>query len=150
MGSARADAPQLCPALEPLDFEALVAPEVSGYARAHLCLYRWWRRRCSQGQNTLGQAQMLKLMDRGGLLGAGALFQDRVSAELWLSRLWRDVTGGAFGLNLPQFVGVAGKLGQMLVGDVGTGAVDATDVSGLGHIEGVLEFVNRIGPCDAD
>jgi len=146
LGHTRTDAPDRCPALEALDFEALAAPEVTEYAQAHLSLYRCWRRSCGGSQDTLGQAQMLKLLERGNLIGSGGgtLWTDKVACQLWLSRIWRTAAEGAFGLNLPQFVTLVGRIGQMLI--VGGTAADPEDAEDSSHIGGVLEFVRR-GLC---
>merc|ERR1712118_476158 len=47
----RADAPERCPCLEALDFDALALPEVYEYARAHYALYRAWSRSLGPGQS---------------------------------------------------------------------------------------------------
>jgi len=145
--SARPDAPERCPALEALDFAKSAAPEVTEYAEAHLQLYRCWARSCGQEKESLGQLQLLKLVERGGLVGPGALFQDRVAAQLWVSRVWRDLAEGAYGLNLPKFVHLAGRIGRMLL--EGTQA-DADDGDGgQGLRAGAMEFVGR-GLCSTD
>jgi len=66
-----------------------------------------------------------------------------VTAQLWISRVWRDMTGGAFGLNLPQFVGFARRIGQLLLGSADT---DDGEEDSPSHLECVLEFVSR-GLC---
>merc|ERR1712107_609937 len=128
--------PEACPAFEPVDFQAHTAPLVVEFAQAHLALYRCWLRTCGQSQDTLGQAQMLKLLERSGLAGAGCLFPDRVVAQLWLSKEMRVLTEGAFGLNLPQFVALASHIGLKLLG----AATD--DGEGPSLIEGVIAAVN--------
>lgn len=134
--AVRPDEPSRCPALEALEFHRLVAPRVWEYMEAHLALFRCWSKGCGQGREQLGQAQVLRLLERGGLVGAGCIFSDRVSAQLWLSRMWRDIAGGTFGLSLPQYVILVGKIGQMLAGDTdGEGSVSP--------IAGVLECVSR-------
>lgn len=135
----RLDAPQSCPALEAVDFESFAAPRVAEYAQAHLALYRCWLRACGQSQETLGQVGMLKLLERGAMIGPGALFPDRVAAQLWMSREWRDVAEGAFGLNLPQFVVLAGKLGCRLLGNQGASGADDEE-AGPSSVDGVIEF----------
>jgi len=135
-----------CPALEILDFEALVAPDVTQYARAHLTLYRCWCRNCGQNQDTLGQAQMLRLIERGGLTAPGSLWPDKVAAQLWLTRVWRGLSEGAFGLNLTQFVVMAGWIGQMLAGEIAPHATELELENGPSRISGVLEFVSH-GLC---
>merc|ERR1719498_810672 len=114
-----------------LNLDELAAPRCVEYARAHLSLYRWWVRSCRQGKNTLGQEKVLRQLDRKGFVGSseGSLFHDRVSAQLWLSKMWRDMADG-FGLNIPQFIELAGKIGRMSLG------YDADDVEGLSHISG--------------
>jgi len=143
--AVRPDAPERCPAMEALDFEALAAAEVAEYAQAHLALYRCWRRSCGASQDTLGQERMLKLIERGSLIGAGGLFPDKVTAQIWFSRIWRDVAEGAFGLRLHQFVRLVGRLGRMLAEGPAALAADAAaeDADGSRRIEGVLEFVRR-------
>lgn len=140
--AVRGDAPDRCPALETLDFEALAAPEVMEYAKAHLALYRCWVRSCGQGKGTLGQAQMLRLMERVSMVGHGCVFADRIGAQLWVSRMWRDIAPGSFGVNLPQFVTMASKLGRML-----NGIPDAEKEGGPDwqtQREGLVEFVFRL------
>lgn len=134
---ARQDAPERCPALVPIDFEESAAPRALEFSQAHLHLYRWWARSCGQGKNTLGQEKVLRQLERNGLVGSGAgqIFPDRVSAQLWLSKQWRDLADGAYGLNVPQFMELAGKIGRMLTG------IDADDVDGLSHISGILEYM---------
>jgi len=136
--TVRPDACGSCPALDPLDFDCLAAEGVSEYAKAHLSLYRCWLRWCGQGQDTLGQAPMLKLIERIGLVGQGATFPDRVTAQLWLSKEWRDTAGGAFGLSLPQFVALVGRIGCRMLGSQG----NDEELDGPSHVEGVVNFVN--------
>lgn len=136
----RPDAPERCPALLPLDIEALVESELIEYVAAHLSLYRCWRRSCASSQGTLGQVQFVKLVERAGLVGTGAVFADRIAVQLWVQKAWREIDG-AYGVNLPQFVSVAGRLGKMLLGD----PIDE-DGETASHIQGVLEFVRR-GLC---
>jgi hypothetical protein len=133
----RPDAPERCPALSALDLEELAAPQALQYAQAHLQLYRWWFRTCGQGKNTLGQEKVMRLLERKGFVGTSAksLFPDRVTAQLWLSRIWREMSDGNFGLNVPQFVDLAGRIGRMLSG------FDADDVDGFSHVAGVLEYM---------
>jgi len=135
----RHDAPERCPCLEALDFEDLVIPEVSEYARAHFDLYRIWLRSCGPGQSSVGQAQMLKLLERRGLVGAGQLFAERIEAQLWLTKVWRTAADGAFGLDLPQFVRIASWLGAMMRGEEVEVQSERAPVSGL------LEFVRSGG-----
>eukprot|EP00747_Dinoflagellata_sp_TGD_P068004 gnl/TRDRNA2_/TRDRNA2_155526_c0_seq3.p1 gnl/TRDRNA2_/TRDRNA2_155526_c0~~gnl/TRDRNA2_/TRDRNA2_155526_c0_seq3.p1 ORF type:complete len:162 (+),score=29.67 gnl/TRDRNA2_/TRDRNA2_155526_c0_seq3:223-708(+) len=137
--AVRPDMPSRCPAFERLDLAELAAAEVVEYAEAHLKLYRCWRRCCGPSQDTLGQVQALKLFERGGLIGS--TFPDRVAAQLWISRVWRSAADGNFGLNLPQFVRFAGRLGRMLAG--GAWSEDDDDA---GLTAGVIEFVGR-GLC---
>eukprot|EP00931_Biecheleriopsis_adriatica_P102914 TRINITY_DN77817_c0_g1_i1.p1 TRINITY_DN77817_c0_g1~~TRINITY_DN77817_c0_g1_i1.p1 ORF type:complete len:1398 (-),score=286.85 TRINITY_DN77817_c0_g1_i1:2-4168(-) len=138
--AVRTDAPDRCPALEPIDFDELAAPEVFEFAKVHLALYRWWAKSCSQGRDSIGQAQVLRMLEKCFLVGCdGALFPDRVSAQLWLSRIWRDLASGNFGLNLPQFIQLAGKLGVMLLGDEAA----QEEVSRPHHVPGILEFWRR-------
>jgi len=134
---ARRDAPERCPAFVPLEFEELGAPACLQYAQAHLTLYRWWVKSCGQGKHSLGQEKVLRLLERKGLVGTGAgeLFHDRVTAQLWLSKVWRDMSDGTFGLNIPQFIELAGKIGRMLSG------FETDDVDGLSHIGGVLAYM---------
>lgn len=148
MEAVRADAPERCPALEALDFDVLAASEVCEYAHSHLALWRCWRRNCGTSQDTLGQAQMLKILERSNLVGnAGdAVFPDKVAAQLWLLRVWRKASDGAFGLRLPQFVELIGKLGCMLLSGGLAADEDLSEASEHGRIEGVLEFVRR-GLC---
>merc|ERR1712060_58101 len=91
------------------------APDVLEYAKIHLALYRSFVKGCGAGRDSLGQAQVLKMVEKAGLIGdSQALWQDRVSSQLWLSRVWRELAPGVFGLNLPQFVVLAGRIGRML------------------------------------
>eukprot|EP00927_Polykrikos_kofoidii_P030196 TRINITY_DN26020_c0_g1_i1.p1 TRINITY_DN26020_c0_g1~~TRINITY_DN26020_c0_g1_i1.p1 ORF type:complete len:1011 (+),score=158.42 TRINITY_DN26020_c0_g1_i1:300-3035(+) len=139
--AVRSDAPDRCPALEIVDFASLAEPQVVRYARAHLALYRMWTRNCGQGRDSLGQPQMLRLMERLNLVGQGALFSDRIAAQLWLSRMWREVASGAYGLNLPQFVGLVGRLGRMILGiSEAEGEVDPQT-----QRSGMLEIASRAG-----
>jgi len=134
----RCDAPaEQCPAFIPLDFKELAAPRCLQYAQAHLALYRWWVKSCGQGKASLGQEKVLRLLEKKGLLGAGEsnLFPDRVAGQLWLSKMWRDMSDGTFGLNIPQFIELAGKIGRLLSG------FDAEDVEGCSHISGVLAYM---------
>jgi len=149
--TVRPDAPERCPALEPIDFEDLVAPEVWEYAQAHLSLYRWWVRSCGNGRDSLGQAQVQRLLEKSGLIGesGGAVFPDRISCQLWLSRVWRELAPGAFGLNLPQFVLLCGRIGQMLEGTPKPDEDDDDDCapsSRQSHLKGVLAFTRK-GLC---
>lgn len=144
--AVRPDAPERCPALEAIDFPTMAAAEVTEYAEAHLTLYRCWSRSCGQGKESLGQLQLLKLLERGGLVGPGALFADRVSAQLWVSRVWRDVAEGAYGLNLPKFVHLAGRIGNMLLEGM---RADAEEPTGARLRAGAVEFVSR-GLCSTD
>lgn len=137
--ATRPDAPEKCPAMVALDFEELAAPEVIEYARAHLSLYRFWTRSCGPGKETLGQAQMVRLVERGGLVGSGGIFADKVTAQLWFARNWRDAAGGAFGLNLPQFVTLVGRLGAMMA----SGGAGEEDPNRQKVIAGVMEFMSR-------
>ena len=59
---------------------------------------------------------MLKLLERRGFVGPEKLFSERISAQLWLTKVWRVAADGAFGLDLPQFVRLASHLGMMLDG----------------------------------
>lgn len=138
--AVRPDAPGRSPALEALHFDELVAPDVLEYARAHLSIYRCWSRNCGM-QETLGQAQVLKLLERGGVVSD--VFQDKVSAQLWLTRIWRSAAVGAFGLSFPRFVCLASRIGKLLIAgcDAPEDEEDAPS-----HIQGVLEFVRR-GLC---
>lgn len=138
----RPDAPERCPAFMQLDFEELAAPRCWEYAQAHLLLYRWWVKACGQGKQSMGQEKIMRLFERKGLVGAGegTLFRDRVSAQLWLSKIFRDMSDGSFGLNIPQFIELAGKIGRMLLG------FDADDVDGISHISGVLAYMSH-GLC---
>jgi len=141
--AVRPDAPDRCPALVALDFASLAAPKVLEYARAHLSLYRWWSKSCGQGKNTLGQEKLMRQLERRGCIGGkeeDSLFPDRVTAQLWLSKKWRDMTDGNYGLNLPQFVELAGKVGRMLEG------FDPEDVEAVSHFSGVLQYMGR-GLC---
>lgn len=138
----RQDAPDRCPALEAINFEALAAPEVLEYAKSHLLLYRLWTRGCGTGRDSLGQAQVMKMFEKGGLVGDGnSLWSDRVTAQLWLSRVWRELAPGVFGLTLPQFVTLAGRIGRML--QSGGVAVDQEPLPSKPFIPGVLEFTRR-------
>merc|ERR1719401_984224 len=114
----RPDAPDRCPAFVTLDFEELASPRVLEYAQAHLQLYRWWVKSCGQGKNSLGQEKVMRLLERKGYVGSSVrcLFPDRVTAQLWLSKLWREMTEGNFGLNVPQFIDFAGRLGCRMLG----------------------------------
>eukprot|EP00929_Paragymnodinium_shiwhaense_P028761 TRINITY_DN16604_c0_g1_i1.p1 TRINITY_DN16604_c0_g1~~TRINITY_DN16604_c0_g1_i1.p1 ORF type:complete len:1298 (-),score=348.24 TRINITY_DN16604_c0_g1_i1:93-3986(-) len=151
--ATRPDAPERCPALEHLDLEALAAEPVLEYAKAHLQTYRVWRRNCGTGRDTLGQAQMLRLMEKLDMVGPGSLFQDRIAAQLWLSRIWRDVAMGSYGLNLPQFVAMAGRLGRMINGE-DKAQVDMEFHDGgckrnlEAQREGLLEFISRGGDAE--
>lgn len=138
----RPDAPERCPAFMQLDFQELAAPKCWEYAQAHLLLYRWWAKSCGQGKQ-MGQEKIMRLFERKGLVGAGegTLFRDRVSAQLWLSKIFRDMSDGSFGLNIPQFIELAGKIGRMLSG------FDADDDDGISHISGVLAYMSN-GLCD--
>lgn len=139
----RPDAPDRSPGFMHLDFEELAAPRCWEYAQAHLLLYRWWAKSCGQGKQSMGQEKMMRLFERKGLVGAGGLpyiFHDRVSAQLWLSKMFRDMSDGSFGLNIPQFIELAGKIGRMLLG------FDADDVDGISHISGVLAYMSH-GLC---
>lgn len=138
----RPDAPERCPAFMQLDFEELATPRCWEYAQAHLLLYRWWVKACGQGKQSMGQEKIMRLFERKGLVGAGegTLFRDRVSAQLWLSKIFRDMSDGSFGLNIPQFIELAGKIGRMLLG------FDADDVDGISHISGVLAYMSH-GLC---
>lgn len=140
--AARRDAPEQCPAFMPLDFQELAASKVLDYSQAHLALFRWWAKSCGQGKHSLGQEKVLRLLERKGLVssGEGSLFHDRVNAQLWLSKMWRDMSDGTFGLNIPQFIELAGKIGRMLAG------FDADDVEGFSHISGVLTYMAK-GLC---
>lgn len=137
----RSDAPGRCPALEVLDTEELVLPDVAEYAQAHLALYRIWLRGCGASQDSMGQAQLMKLLERRGFVGPGMLFSDRVAAQLWLSKTWRVAAEGAFGLDFVQFVCVCGRLGDLLAGDGAGRDATATGPS----ISGLLEFMRRAG-----
>lgn len=141
----RLDAPERCPCLEELDFEALVIPDVREYARAHFDLYRSWVKSCGPGQSTLGQAQMLKLLERRGFVGPGLLFGERLAAQLWLTKVWRVAAESAFGLDLGQFVRLASRLGLLLRGEDEKDGADIDKVA----VGGVLEFV-RAGGAGAD
>lgn len=139
----RPDAPNQCPALDELDFDALAADQVSEYASAHLMLYRHWYRACGASQDTLGQAPALKILERAGLLGPNGSFPDRLAAQLWLSREWRGLTNGEFGLTFPQFIVFAGKIGCRRLGEDGGNEDD-----GPSHVDGLLAFegaMNRGG-----
>lgn len=140
--AARPDAPDRCPAFVALDFEELASPRVLEYAQAHLQLYRWWVKTCGQGKNSLGQEKVMRLLERKGFVGSAVkcLFPDRVTAQLWLSKLWREMTEGNFGLNVPQFIDFAGRVGRMLLG------MDSDDSESLSHISGILEYVAQ-GLC---
>eukprot|EP00928_Gymnodinium_smaydae_P045553 TRINITY_DN30359_c0_g1_i1.p1 TRINITY_DN30359_c0_g1~~TRINITY_DN30359_c0_g1_i1.p1 ORF type:complete len:785 (+),score=170.24 TRINITY_DN30359_c0_g1_i1:301-2655(+) len=144
--AVRPDAPARCPALDALDCEVLAAEGVNAYARSHLAAYRCWVRSCGQSQDTLGQVQMLKLLERGGMIGAGASFPDRVAAQLWLSREWRDVALGAFGVTFPQFVALLSRLGRRLVG---SGEAKEEEGEEPSHIESI-EAIMATGLCDPD
>lgn len=135
--AARPDAPERCPAFMPLDFQEMAAPACLNYAQAHLSLYRWWVKSCGQGKHSLGQEKILRLLDHKGLVGngEGTLFHDRVNAQLWLSKMWRELADGAHGLNIPQFIELAGRIGRMLSG------FDADDAEGMSHIGGVLAYI---------
>jgi len=137
----RADAPERCPCLEALDFDDLVIPDVTEYARAHYALYRIWVRSCGPGQSTLGQAQMQKLLERRGFVGSDLLFEDRLTAQLWLTKVWRVAAEGAFGLDLFQFVRLASRVGLMLRDGEAADGADFENVA----VGGVLEFVRRGG-----
>jgi len=50
------------------------------------------------------------------------------------------MTDGNYGLNLPQFVELAGKVGRMLEG------FDPEDVEAVSHFSGVLQYMGR-GLC---
>mmetsp|Transcript_57260 Transcript_57260/g.145428 ORF Transcript_57260/g.145428 Transcript_57260/m.145428 type:complete len:991 (+) Transcript_57260:454-3426(+) len=152
--AVRPDAPERCPALEPLDFEDLAAPEVFEYSNAHLQLYRWFVRACGNSRDSLGQAQVQRLLERNGLVGdqSGALFPDRVTAQLWLSRVWRELAPGNYGLNLPQLVTLAGRIGHMLedsagAADMASGSDTEEPPPKPSHIMGVLAFFRR-GLCN--
>jgi len=144
--AVRPDAPGRCPAMEPLDFGELVAPDVVNYAKAHLALYRLWAKSCGPGQSTLGQVPLEKIIDRRGFVGSGRPFTDKIHVQLWLTRKWRDFAAGSFGLDFQQFVQVAGCLGSML-GNAGvapaTDAAEQPDSCML--LRGVLDFVNHDG-----
>ncbi|CAE8612104.1 unnamed protein product [Polarella glacialis] len=136
--AVRHDAPERCPALEAIDFEALAAPEVSEFARAHLLLYRTWGKCCGQGRDSVGQAQILRLLEKCSMVGTGdGIFSDRVAAQLWVSRAWRDLANGNFGLNLPQFIALAGKLGLMVAG----GAASDMEIARGHDVAGILTFI---------
>eukprot|EP00933_Yihiella_yeosuensis_P056049 TRINITY_DN55025_c0_g1_i1.p1 TRINITY_DN55025_c0_g1~~TRINITY_DN55025_c0_g1_i1.p1 ORF type:complete len:230 (-),score=46.12 TRINITY_DN55025_c0_g1_i1:29-718(-) len=144
-----------CPALESLDFSELAAPMVLEYSHAHMAMYRCWRRSTALSQDTLGQAQFLKLLDRcGGIIGAGELFPDKVAAQLWLTRIWREAAEGNFGLSLPQFVDLASELGRLLLGGkpmLPASAASAAlsqdeDDDNPSKMAGLLEIVSR-GLC---
>lgn len=139
----RPDAPDRCPAFEVLDFGALTADPVMEYAKAHLALYRFWCKSCGQGKESLGQAQMMRLVERAGLVGTGKMWPDKVSANLWFSRFWREFTAGAYGLNLPQFVALIGRIGRMMCAGIGPEAEGSEDAERVTHVAGVLEFVGR-------
>jgi len=139
--AVRPDMPNRCPALEVVDCATMAAASVTEYAQAHLVLYRLWRQTCGR-QETLGPAPALKLLERMGLVQAGSLFQDRVTGQLWLSKAWREAAGAAFGLNLPQFVSMAGRLGKMMLNG---GAEVTDDDEGPSHVQGVMEFVSQPG-----
>jgi len=136
-----------------LDFEDLVAPEVQEYSIAHLQLYRWWLRACGNSRDSLGQAQVQRMLERNGLVGDSTLFADRVSTQLWLSRAWRELAPGNYGLNLPQFVSLASRLGLMLEGgNTGNGGAASTSNGSdsedslpprPNHLSGVLTFYRR-------
>lgn len=141
----RPDAPDRCPCLEALDFEDLVIPEISEYSRAHFALFRTWIRSCA-GQSSVGQAQMMKLLERRNFVGAGLLFAERVAAQLWLTKVWRAAADGAFGLDLPQFVRIASWLGTMLRTKAGAEPPEGGPESEkLPKVGGVLEFVRSGG-----
>eukprot|EP00930_Biecheleria_cincta_P007116 TRINITY_DN108263_c0_g1_i1.p1 TRINITY_DN108263_c0_g1~~TRINITY_DN108263_c0_g1_i1.p1 ORF type:complete len:1395 (+),score=287.84 TRINITY_DN108263_c0_g1_i1:116-4300(+) len=150
----RWDAPDRCPAFEPIDFEELAAPEVMEFARSHLQLYRWWQKSCGQGRDSLGQAQSLRMLEKCSLVGnvEGALFPDRVAAQLWLSKAWRDLASGNFGLNLPQFLQLASRLGVLLLAQGGDRANDNEDEPrrerGPYDVNGILEFARRLGSTE--
>eukprot|EP00929_Paragymnodinium_shiwhaense_P012288 TRINITY_DN11916_c0_g1_i4.p1 TRINITY_DN11916_c0_g1~~TRINITY_DN11916_c0_g1_i4.p1 ORF type:complete len:626 (+),score=115.16 TRINITY_DN11916_c0_g1_i4:599-2476(+) len=143
--ATRKDTPERCPAVEALDLEGLAAPEVTAYAHAHQLLYRCWRR-CigmqSGGAVTLRQGAVLKLLERIGVVGEGCLHSGRISAQLWLTNVWRDIADGAFGLDFLQFIVFAGKTGRLLLG--GAWEAPAAD-DGPSFIQGVLEFSSRPG-----
>jgi len=140
----RHDAPDRCPCLEQIDFHELVIPEVGEYARAHFALYRAWVRACGPQQSTVGQAQMLKLLERRGFVGQGQLFADRIAVQLWLTRVWKVAADNAFGLDLRQFVRLSSRLGVMLRGEGADGPEAAADLDKV-IVGGVLEFVRRGG-----
>lgn len=145
----RSDAPERCPALEALDFEGLVTPDVLEYSRSHLALYRAWFQGCGPAQSTLGQAQLVKLLERRGFVGPKLLFQERLAAQLWLTKIWRSVADGAFGLDFVQFVHVVGRIGDLLLaGDEAAEAGAAAESHAL-SVRGVLEFTRR-GGADAE
>jgi len=144
--AVRPDAPARSPAMEPLDFGELAAPDVANYAKAHLTLYRLWVKSCGPGQSTLGQVPLEKLMDRRGFVGPGRLFPDRIHVQLWLTRKWRDFAAGSFGLDFPQFVQVAGCLGIMLGNAGAAPATDAAEQSEANLLlRGVVDFVDHDG-----
>mmetsp|Transcript_120507 Transcript_120507/g.239864 ORF Transcript_120507/g.239864 Transcript_120507/m.239864 type:complete len:924 (+) Transcript_120507:122-2893(+) len=144
--AVRPDAPGRCPAMEPLDFGELVAPDVVNYAKAHLALYRLWARSCGPGQSTLGQVPMEKLMDRRGFVGPGRPFADKIHVQLWLTRKWRDYAAGSFGVDFQQFVQVAGCLGNMLANGGAAPATDAAEQTESNILlRGVVDFINHDG-----
>lgn len=134
--------PETCPAFEVLDLPSLASGEVVEYAEFHLQLYRLWGRACGLSQDSLGQAGLLKLLERAGLIGSTGLFPDRVSGQLWLARVWRDATDGNFGLSLPQFVLVAGRLGRLLL--AGCTDPEPSEEDGPSQIQGVEAFAKQV------
>jgi len=137
----RTDAPEKCPAFQTLDVDELVAPDVMEYAKAHLAAYRCWCKLCGPSQDLLGPASMLKLLERRGFVGPGAVFHDKVAAQLWLTKEFRESAEGAFGLSLPQFVRTVGHVGKLLLQD-GTGGEPEEDEP-PSHITCFLESSRR-------
>eukprot|EP00931_Biecheleriopsis_adriatica_P096163 TRINITY_DN6980_c0_g1_i1.p1 TRINITY_DN6980_c0_g1~~TRINITY_DN6980_c0_g1_i1.p1 ORF type:complete len:792 (-),score=155.59 TRINITY_DN6980_c0_g1_i1:199-2574(-) len=138
--------PESCPALEALDFADLSADTAAEYVKAHLELCRCWSKACGSNQDTVSQASVLKLLQNAGMFGQTSLFSNRVSCQLWLTRVWREASEGGFGLTLPEFVAVAGRLGGMLLAGCTDSELDEADRPS--HFQGVQEFVDQVVRSD--
>eukprot|EP00933_Yihiella_yeosuensis_P042643 TRINITY_DN3728_c0_g1_i11.p1 TRINITY_DN3728_c0_g1~~TRINITY_DN3728_c0_g1_i11.p1 ORF type:complete len:741 (-),score=134.00 TRINITY_DN3728_c0_g1_i11:254-2476(-) len=144
--AVRDDAPDRCPGMEPVEFDDAADPEVVEFAKYHLLLYRCWLKHCGSGHQTLSQAQILRLFEKGLLIGegAGSLFPDRITGQLWISRTWRVLAEGNFGLNFAQFTDLAGRVGDMLLARSDPDYVGMEPGSLRMNVVGIFEFARQV------